>query len=329
MRQDHEMVGLNRRQFLAAAGAGVAGLAFEGCHAAEMSTVAKVKSSSAGGKRPNVVLIVADDLGYGELGCYGGKEIPTPNIDAIAAGGVRFTNGYVSCPVCSPTRAGLLTGRYQQRFGHEFNPGQSAAVNAIFGLPKTETTLADRMKKAGYATGIVGKWHLGANPGYRPTERGFDEFYGFLGGAHAYFEPGKNRTIFRGTEPVDEGRYLTEAIAEEAVGFVDRNQNTPFFLYVSFNAVHAPLQVPDKYLQRFDTITDAKRRTFAGMLSALDDGVGKVIGCLDQLGLQNDTMIFFISDNGGPTPSTTSGNGPLQGFKGQVLEGGIQFALFL
>src|ERR1700722_11031355 len=152
-------------------------------------------------QRPNILVILADDLGYGEMGCQGWKDIPTPHIDSIARNGVRFTSGYVSCPVCSPTRAGLMTGRYQQRFGHEFNPGPVGLESETFGLARDEATLAERLKAAGYATGIVGKWHLGTQKGFRPTERGFDEFFGFLGGAHPYLSNGRRRTeVFRGTE---------------------------------------------------------------------------------------------------------------------------------
>ena len=278
-------------------------------------------------RSPNLVVIVADDLGYGELGCYGGKEIPTPNIDALARSGVRMTQGYVSCPVCAPTRAGMLTGRYQQRFGLELNPGPAGNAEADYGLPKEEKTIAERLRANGYATGMVGKWHLGYREGSRPTERGFAEFFGFLGGAHAYRiaqANTPNNPILRGTEPAPSGAYLTEAFAREAVEFVARHAKEPFFLYLPFNAVHAPLQAPAKYTQRFEKIADEKRRTFAAMLSALDDAVGNVVAKLDELKLRDDTVIVFFSDNGGPTPSTTSGNGSLRGTKAQVFEGGIR-----
>jgi len=275
-------------------------------------------------RRPNVLFVVADDLGYGELGCYGGKDIPTPNIDSIARNGIRFTDGYVSCPVCSPTRAGLMTGRYQQRFGHEFNPGGEGPAN--FGLPLSEVTLATRMKSAGYATGIVGKWHLGSREKYRPLDRGFDEFFGFLLGSHPYFHdvPPRQQPIMRGNEVIEEKEYLTDAFAREALAFLDRQHEKPFFLYLPFNAVHSPLQATDKYLDRFPEIKDEKRRTFAGMLSAMDDAVGKVLESLRKKKLEEDTLIFFVSDNGGPTRQTTSRNDPLRGFKGQVYEGGIR-----
>jgi arylsulfatase A-like enzyme len=281
-------------------------------------------AASEPARKPNIVLIVADDLGYGELTVQGfEKDIPTPNIDRIAASGVRFTQAYVSAPLCSPTRAGLMTGRYQQRFGHEFNPGPQQNANSDFGLPRTETTLAERLKPLGYATGMVGKWHLGFKPEKTPPQRGFDFFFGFLGGAHPYLPGGKAADIFRGATATVEQEYLTDAFAREALAFIDQHKSDPFFLYLPFNAVHAPLQASEKYLSRFPNITDQKRRTFAAMTSAMDDAVGRVMGRLDELKLAEQTLVFFISDNGGPTPSTSSGNGPLRGYKGQMWEGGI------
>ncbi len=276
--------------------------------------------------RPNIVLIVADDLGYGELGCYGGRQVPTPHIDSIAAAGVRWTAGYVSCPVCSPSRAGLWTGRYQQRFGHELNPGPAAMADPAFGLDPQETTLAEQLRQAGYTTGLVGKWHLGYREGCRPTDRGIQSFFGFLGGANPYWpNPGEPvATILRGNQAVAEADYLTEALAREASAFIEGHRREPFFLALAFNAVHAPLQAPDPYLEKFQHISDKRRRTFCAMLAALDHAVGTVLSKLRQSDIEDDTLVMFLSDNGGPTPQTTSRNDPFRGTKGTVWEGGIR-----
>lgn len=277
-------------------------------------------------RKPNILLIVADDLGWGELTPQGiTKDIPTPNIDSIGANGIRFTNGYVSGPYCSPTRAGLLTGRYQQRFGHEFNPGRAVNEGEPIGLSLKETTIADRLKSAGYATGWFGKSHLGSAPQFHPQRRGFDEFYGFLGGAHSYINPGQGQNgIFHGKAPVKDPGYLTEAFAREAANFIEQKKDQQWFVYLPFNAVHAPLETLEKYESRFSSIQDPKRRKFAGLLSALDDSVGTVLAKVRELKLEEDTLIYFFSDNGGPTPSITSQNGPLKGFKAQTSEGGIR-----
>ncbi len=275
---------------------------------------------AAGAQKPNILLIVGDDMGYGDVGFHGCKDIPTPHLDGLAAAGVRFTNGYVSGPYCSPTRAGLQTGRYQQRFGYEFNPGRETN-----GLPATETTLAERLKAAGYATGLVGKWHLGATPAMHPQRRGYDEFFGFLGGAHSYVDP---KGVMRGSEPVKEMDYTTDAFGREAQAFIDRHQGGPWFLYLAFNAVHTPMQATDGRLAKFEGVAPRKRRTYAAMMSAMDDAVGGVLRKLAETGQTENTLVMFISDNGGPTlPGTTtngSRNTPLRGSKRTTLEGGIR-----
>jgi arylsulfatase A-like enzyme len=280
----------------------------------------------AAADKPNVIVIVSDDQGYHDLGVQGCKDIPTPHIDSIAKNGVRCTNGYVSHPYCSPTRAGLMTGRYQQRFGHEFNPGPPTDKAPDVGLPLSETTFADRMRAAGYKTGIVGKWHLGhADDKFHPLNRGFDEFFGFLGGSHSYVRPGAGVAgIFRGRDQVDEKEYLTDAFAREGAAFIDRHAKEPFFLYWAFNAVHGPLDAAERYKDRFAGITDPKRKTYATMLTALDDAVGKGLAKLKEHGLEGNTLIFFCSDNGGPTAVNASDNSPLSGVKGTTWEGGVR-----
>ncbi len=288
-----------------------------------------VLSASAADKKPNILVIVADDLGYGELTAQGyTKEVPTPHIDTLAQNGTRFTSGYVSGPYCSPTRAALLTGRYQQRFGHEFNPGPPATAGAHVGLDLSQKTMGDRLKGAGYATAWIGKSHLGYEPEFHPLKRGFDYYFGFLGGAHDYLDYDKRGRdpIQRNGKPAEQADYLTEDLGREAAQFIEKNKGQPWFTYLAFNAVHAPLEAPEKYLSRFSEGTDPKRRKFEGMLSALDDAVGVVLDKLHETGQDEDTLIFFISDNGGPTPSTTSGNGPLRGYKAQTWEGGIRVA---
>lgn len=290
--------------------------------------VCAVGAGAAEARKPNVVIIVADDLGWADVGVHQqSKDVKTPNIDALAAAGVRFTNGYVSGPVCSPTRAGMLTGRYQQRFGFEQNPlGPQEEID--FGLPLDEVTLPQQLKKAGYVTGMVGKWHLGTRAEMRPPKRGFDEFFGFLGGAHRYVNndaPAHDdqNAIRRGDEPVGEKAYLTDAFTREAVSFIQRHKDQPFFLYLPYNAPHSPMQAPEKYLSRFAEVKDENRRAFLAMLSALDDGVGEIVKTLREQKLDENTLVIFFSDNGGP-PGNTSLNTPFRGTKGSTFEGGVR-----
>jgi len=289
-------------------------------------------------------LILADDLGYGDIGCYGSPDVPTPHIDSIARDGVRFTDGYVSCAVCSPSRAALLTGQYQNRFGHEFNPERPEhEVEINFGLPDSARILPQYLKPAGYRSGMVGKWHLGGRPGFRPLERGFDEFYGFLGGASAYVTaktPGaslvpsgdgrealgqpRDIAIMRGQDTIEEDRYLTDVFGQEAAAFIDRNRRQPFFLHLSFNAVHTPLHATAKYLNRFAGIKNERHRQLAAMTSAMDDAIGVVLGKLREKGLDKETMVVFLSDNGCPEVTGAGTNGPLAGEKASYFEGGIR-----
>ena len=323
-------------------------------------------SQTGAATQPNIVLLFADDLGYGELGCQGNPQIPTPNIDSIATSGVRFTNGYVTAAYCSASRAGIMTGRYQTRFGYEFNPVGAQNEDTDVGLPLSEVTLAKHLHDVGYTTALIGKWHLGGDAKFHPLRRGFDYFFGFLHEGHYFVPPpyegvttmlrrrslpggakgrwvredGKliysthmghdepaydaNNPILRGGQPVEERAYLTDALTREAVAFIDRNRTTPFFLYLAYNAVHSPLQGADAYMKRFSHIKDVQRRIFAAMLSNIDESVGVVLKKLRDAGLEENTLIFFISDNGGPTRELTSSNAPLRGGKGDVYEGGIR-----
>lgn len=283
-------------------------------------------------RKPNILIIVGDDLGYGELGCQGyTQEIPTPHIDSIARNGVRFTNGYVTGPYCSPTRAALMTGRYQQRFGHEFNPGEAEATPDFIGLSVKEKTIGDRFQAIGYATGWFGKSHLGYAPQFHPLKRGFDEYFGFLGGMHDYLdaEREKYNPIFDGMTRVDKIDYTTDAFGRAAIKFIEQHRGEPWLCYLAFNAVHMPLQATEKYLARFSHIADPKRRTYAAMQSAMDDAIGAVLGKVRELGQEENTLIIFLSDNGGPTPVTTSSNRPLRGVKSQTWEGGIRIPFML
>lgn len=289
-------------------------------------------------QRPNIIIILTDDQGYGDVGFNGCKDIPTPNIDRIAANGVKFTNGYVSYAVCGPSRAGLITGRYQDRFGFGRNP-ILAPEDPNMGLPLSEETLATVLKRVGYRSMAIGKWHLGAHETLHPLRRGFDEFFGFLSGGHRYFPEewtlqdlseikgqwdGYRTKLLRDHQRVEEKEYLTDALSREAVNFIGRNQVNPFFLYLAYNAPHAPMQATEKYLQRFPGIEDKKRKTYAAMVSAVDDGVGLILDQLEALNLEEETIVFFLSDNGGPENHNGSDNGPLRGQKGNLWEGGIR-----
>ena len=299
----------------------------------------------AAAKRPNVVVIFADDVGYCDTELYGCDAVPTPNIRRLAEAGTVFSAGYVTSPVCSPSRAGLMTGRYQQRFGHEFLPEGDPDGKA--GLPVAESTLADAMRNAGYVTGMVGKWHLGAEPEHHPINRGFDEFYGMVTWGADYADPTREdmrvwthplaaardpddawegrgaNTLMRGTSPVDEERYLTDAFSHEAVAFIENNRDRPFFLYLPYTAIHGPLQVSQKYYDRFPEIEDESKRIYAAMTSALDDGIGRVVDAIADNGLEENTIVLFLSDNGAGVADYTN-NAPLRLGKHTLFEGGVR-----
>ncbi|MCF7955737.1 MAG: sulfatase [Phycisphaerae bacterium] len=283
--------------------------------------------------KPNFVLIVADDLGYADLGIHGSKQIPTPYIDSLAKDGIIFTSGYVSSPVCSPSRAGLMTGKNQVSFGFDNNlfKTQRGFDPDYVGLPLTETTLADKLKPLGYVNGLAGKWHLGEKPHFNPLKRGFDEFWGFLGGAHDYFSasPDGNNMLspiqcnYKTAQPIT---YITDDIGNECVDFIKRHKNEPFFLFASFNAPHSPMQAKEEDLKLFRNIKDKLRRTYCAMVYRLDQNVGKILKTLKDEGLERNTFVVFISDNGGPANSISNGsvNAPLRGQKTTLLEGGIR-----
>lgn len=314
--------------------------------------------------QPNVIVLFADDLGYGELSIQGNPEIPTPHIDSIAANGVRFTDGYVTGPNCSPSRAGFMSGRIPTRFGYENNPIGARNEDPTIGFPADEVTIAETLQDAGYVTGIIGKWHLGGTAAYHPFRHGFEEFFGFTHEGHYFVPPpwdgvttmlrrktipgggegrwvGKknliyhtwlsnepdydaNNPIVRGGQPVEEHEYFTDAITREAVDFIDRHDDKPFFLYVPYNAVHSPLQGADAYMKKFAHIEDIHRRIFAAMLANMDDSVGDILKQVRKSGLEENTIVFFLSDNGGPTKELTSSNLPLRAGKGAMHEGGLR-----
>ena len=303
-----------------------------------LSCILCFATSAVAATQPNVVIILADDLGYADVGFNGCKDIPTPHIDRIAKEGARCSSGYVSYSVCGPSRAGLITGRYQDRFGFGRNPTINPA-DENSGLPLSETNLAEALSSVGYRTMAVGKWHLGVRPEYRPFKRGFDEFFGFLSGGHDYFpenltlqdlsevtEPWAwyRTKLLRGDERVQTDEYLTDELSHEAAAFVRRCDQNPFFLYLAYNAPHTPLQATQEYLDRFDHIEDEKRKTYAAMISSMDDGVGEVLAALDETGVADRTMIYFLSDNGGAIKYGCYDNTPLRDGKGSLFEGGVR-----
>lgn len=322
---------------------------------------------------PNVVWIIADDLGWGELSCQNpDTDVPTPQIDRIAEAGARFTQAYVTAPFCAASRAGMLTGRYQTRFGFELNPIGHVNDEPGVGLPRSERTIATLLRQqSGYATGLVGKWHLGATSPFHPHRHGFDEFFGFAHEGHFYVPPpwpgmvtwlrrrslpgggeglwrspdGRRyetthmgheepdydafNPLLRGSQPVHEPEYLTDAFTREAVDFIGRHRERPFFLVVAHLAVHSPLQAPEQDVRRFDHIENPQRRIFAAMLHRLDEGVGAILDALAAHDLERDTIVVFMSDNGGPTRELTSSNGPLRDEKGRVYEGGLRVPMLV
>ncbi len=296
-----------------------------------------IGTATAATRPPNLLVILTDDQGYADVGFNGCTDFPTPNIDRIAHEGVRCTNGYVTYAVCGPSRAGLITGRYQDRFGACRNPTIDPTVPNN-GVPTSEKNIAELLNTVGYTSMAVGKWHLGSYPDLRPRVRGFDEFFGFLSGGHCYFPDQLklndlsevtyqyswyNTKLLRNETPVEIDEYLTDELSNAGVDFIDQNCDKPFFLYMAYNAPHTPLQATDKYLDRFPNIKDKKRKTYAAMISAVDDGVGRLLDKLTEHNLDENTLVFFLSDNGG-SPKNASCNKPLRGNKGDPFEGGVR-----
>ena len=289
-----------------------------------------------GQEKPNIIFLFSDDAGYADFGFQGSTEMLTPNLDKLAKSGVKFTQGYVTDATCGPSRAGLITGKYQHRFGYEeINVPGYMSENSKFleddmGLPIDQVTIADYLKKLGYTTAMYGKWHLGNADRFHPLKRGFDDFYGFRGGARSYFgyedasKEYHDNKMERGFGNFEEPmQYVTDALADEAVSFIDKNKNNPFFIYLAFNAVHTPMEATKEDLNKFPNLS-GKRKELAAMTLALDRACGRVLDKLKELGLDKNTIVVFSNDNGGPTDKNASLNLPLSGTKSNHLEGGIR-----
>lgn len=271
--------------------------------------------------QPNIIFILADDMGYGDMAHFGNSYVQTPHLDRFARDGVTLTQHYSASPLCAPARAALLTGRYNHRTGAVDVPSN----RGLDRIALSETTIADVFSRAGYVTGMVGKWHNGLHDmRYHPNNRGFREFVGFLNGGMDYYNWSLDRN---GTTERSDGRYLTDVFSEEAVRFIDRHCDEPFFLYLSYNAPHVPLQAPDTLIERYRQIgelTEEVCRLYA-MIEAMDAGIGRVLDRLDEQGLADNTIVVFASDNGPLLGGALKRyNGPFQGAKGNCLEGGIR-----
>jgi arylsulfatase A-like enzyme len=287
-------------------------------------------------KKPNIIFLFCDDAGYADFGFQGSKVMITPNLDKLSKEGVKFTQGYVTDATCGPSRAGLITGKYQQKFGYqEINVPNYMSKNSKYlgddmGLPVDQKTIADYLGDLGYKSAVYGKWHLGNADRFHPLKRGFDEFYGFRGGARSYF-PYKNfngvyhdNKMERNFEIFEEPKkYATDVFADEAISFIEKNKNNPFFIYLAFNAVHTPMHATKEDLEKFPNLI-GKRQQVAAMTLALDRACGKVMDKLKELGLDENTIIVFSNDNGGPTDKNASLNLPLSGTKSNHLEGGLR-----
>ncbi len=286
--------------------------------------------------KPNVIVILSDDAGYADFGFQGSKIIKTPHLDKLASEGMKFKQAYVTAAVCGPSRAGLLTGRYQQRFGFEENNvsgymSESCLADDEMGLPLDQKTIGDYMQSLGYSTGYFGKWHQGSTEKFHPLNRGFDKFVGFRGGARSYWEFNDENPINNLENRLEYGmgnfkepeEYLTKVLTHEAISFVEENKENSFFLMLAFNAVHAPMEAEEADLAEFPNL-EGKRKYLAAMTLSMDRECGLLFKKLEELGLDDNTLIIFTNDNGGPTDSNASVNLPLSGTKANHLEGGIR-----
>ncbi|ARN57840.1 sulfatase [Sedimentisphaera salicampi] len=287
--------------------------------------------AAASKRKPNVIVVLSDDAGYADFGFTGCQDTPTPNLDSLSRQGTTCRQGYVTASVCAPSRAGLITGRYQQRFGHECN-GPNAPVEGYsmddMGLDPAEKTIGARMQSQGYKTLAVGKWHLGYQEQFHPCNRGFDEFYGFLSGARHYFtnkDVDETHALRTCDEKIDEEkiRYMTRDLTDASMKFIEKNKDQPFFIYLCYNAVHTPMEAPDHLIDKYRKIDPKRRRIHNAMTESLDTNVGRLQDKLNKLGLDDNTLLFFVNDNGGAT-NNGSRNGKLRGMKGSKWEGGIR-----
>ncbi|WBU89831.1 sulfatase-like hydrolase/transferase [Cellulophaga omnivescoria] len=282
-------------------------------------------------KQPNIIVVLTDDQGWADVGFNGATDIPTPNLDRIASEGVIFSNGYVSHPYCSPSRAGLLTGRYQARFGHDCNMPYNGENDATIGTPLSEKLISEALKEQGYRTSAIGKWHIGDHPNLHPPAQGFDHWFGFPGGSMNYWGTAKNKiqTIYRNTKPVaeEELTYLTDDFTNEAINFITKKNKKPFFIYLAYNAPHAPDHATKKYLAQTKHIEYAGRSVYAAMVNAVDANIGKIDSTLAANGIKDNTILVFLSDNGGRIQHAD--NRPYRGHKGMLFEGGIKIPFFI
>lgn len=281
--------------------------------------------------KPNIILVLTDDQGWADVGFNGATDIPTPNLDKLASQGVVFSNAYVSHPYCSPSRAGILTGRYQARFGHDCNMPYHGENDATVGTPLSEKLIPEALKDLGYRTAAIGKWHIGDHPDLRPLAQGFDHWFGFAGGGMNYWgiPEGDLRTIYRNDQIVDQKElsYLTDDFTNEAIDFINKSDDKPFFIYLAYNAPHGPDHAIEQYLEETKHIEYAGRSIYGAMVNAVDNGLGLIDSTLVAKGIKDNTIMIFLSDNGGRAEHAD--NRPNRGHKGMLFEGGLKVPFFI